>query len=138
MPSRRLAVVDVDRCVGCQLCMFACSRRHGVGGLENSAILVRSVGGVERGFTVVVCRACLDPQCARVCPEEALKPREGGGVVLEPSLCTGCGLCREACVIGAVMWDDEANKPVICIHCGYCAQYCPHGVISIEVRESAS
>ena len=31
--ARRLSVLDMDRCVGCQSCMFACARRLGQGGL---------------------------------------------------------------------------------------------------------
>jgi len=134
--SRRLAVIDPDRCVGCQLCMFACARKHEPG-LANSCIGVRSVGGMERGFTVIVCRACDDPPCARVCPVDALAVRPGGGVQLDPARCIGCGHCREACVLGAVFWDAEINKPMICTHCGVCAKYCPHGVLTLEVREAA-
>ncbi len=130
----RISVVDVNRCVGCQLCMFACSRRFGDGGLERSAIIVRSVGGVERGFTVVVCRACTDPPCAKACPVDALVPRKGGGVTLIPDKCIGCGSCVNACIIGAIFWDNVANKPIICTHCGYCVNYCPHGVLEIEER----
>ena len=129
----RLAVVDPDRCVGCMSCMFACSRRFGDGGIGKSAIHVRSVGGFERGFTVIVCRACVDPPCARVCPTGALKPRPGGrGVVLNHNICIGCGHCVQACPIGAVMWDEETNKPIICVYCGYCVNYCPHGVLALE------
>ena len=76
--AKRLAVVDAERCVGCQACMFACARRFGEGGLANSCIGVRSAGGVRKGFVVVVCRACQDPPCARVCPTDALKVRENG------------------------------------------------------------
>jgi len=112
--------------------MFACSRRFGDGGFGKSAILIKSVGGFERGFTVVVCRACVDPPCARACPENALIVRPGGGVLLRPNLCTGCGLCKEACIIGAVFWDDEVNKPIICTHCGLCVDFCPHGVLGVE------
>ena len=132
MKTQRLSLIDLNRCVGCQLCMFACSRRFGVSGFGKSAILVKSVGGFERGFTVVVCRACADPPCARACPENALVVRPGGGVLLKPNLCTGCGLCREACIIGAVFWDEYANKPIICTHCGYCVDFCPHGVLGVE------
>lgn len=132
--ATRLAIIDSERCVGCQLCMFACSRRFGDGGLARSAILVRSVGGIERGLTVIVCRACRDPPCARVCPTGALGLRRGGGVILDQSKCIGCGYCVKACDIGAVFWDDEAGKPIICVHCGYCVRYCPHGVIGVEVR----
>lgn len=129
---RRLVVLDYDKCVGCWLCMLACSRRMGEVGVGKSAILVRSAGGVERGFTIIVCRACMDPPCARVCPTGALRKKQGGGVVLDQNKCIGCGLCREACIIGAVMWDPVLNKPVICVHCGYCVDYCPHGVLGVE------
>jgi carbon-monoxide dehydrogenase iron sulfur subunit len=128
----RLEVLDTQLCVGCQSCMFACSRRAGVAGLTESRIGVRSAGGMENGFVVVVCRACEDPPCARVCPTEALTLRQGGGVRLAEEKCIGCGNCVKACVLGAVFWNHETAKPMICIHCGYCARYCPHGVLGLS------
>ena len=118
--------------------MFACARRSGTAGLGTACIGVRSIGGMERGFSVIVCRACEDPPCAMVCPVDALGKRKGGGVRLDEAKCIGCGLCREACVIGAVYWDEEKNKPEICIHCGLCARFCPHGVLRLENREEAA
>lgn len=136
MLPKRLAVLDANRCVGCQLCMFACSSRLGFTGLEKSAIRVMSSGGVERGFTVVVCRACNDPPCARACPEDALIQRPGGGVILKPEKCVGCGHCVEACDIGAIRIDEDLQKPIVCVYCGYCAQFCPHKVIALEEVET--
>ncbi len=132
MVAKRLSVVDVDLCVGCQLCMFACTRRFGEAGISRSAIQVRSAGGFERGFIVSVCRACPDPPCAKVCPTNALVLRKPGGVTLIPSRCIGCKNCVEACPLGAVSWDEEVNKPAICVYCGYCADYCPYGVLKLE------
>lgn len=130
--AKRLSVVDVERCVGCQCCMFACTRRLGQGGLAASCIGVRSAGGIRKGFTVVVCRACPDPPCACVCPTDALKLRPGGGVRLDAALCIGCGNCVRACPFGAVFWDEGQNKPLICIYCGYCVSYCPYDVLAHE------
>ncbi len=133
--AKRLSVIDVDRCVGCQACMFACTRRLGLGGLAHSCIHVRSDGGFRKGFVVIVCRACDDPLCARVCPTDALTVREGGGVRFHAERCIGCHNCEEACPFGAVQWNAVEDKPQICVYCGYCARYCPYDVIALEDLE---
>ncbi len=133
---KRLKVLDAERCVGCQLCMFACQRRMGLGGFAQAAIFPRSRGGLSRGLTVIVCRACKEPPCAEVCPTQALRRRKGGGVILLPQKCIGCGFCRDACPLQAIFWDEGENKPVICIHCGTCADYCPHNVLALVDEEA--
>jgi len=129
---RRLGVLDSERCVGCQCCMIACTRREGKASLERSRIKVRSLGGMEKGFTVIVCRACQDPSCMYVCPVSALEKREAGGVTLHQESCIGCGKCLEACPLSAITMDEEEGKPLICIYCGYCKDYCAYGVLGVE------
>lgn len=133
--AKRLSVIDMSRCVGCQECMFACTMRLGEGGLDSACIGVHSSGGIEKGFVVVVCRACDNAPCARVCPTDALVIREGGGVRLKAELCIGCRNCVEACPFGAAFWDSAADKPQICVYCGFCAPYCPYDVIALEDTE---
>ena len=128
----KLKVIDSQRCVGCQLCMFACSRRSGVAGLSNSCIGVKSAGGMSKGFTVIVCRSCKNAPCARACPVDALEMRPEGGVRLKAEKCIGCGNCKGACILHAVYWNAETQKPLICIQCGVCAKYCPHGVLELK------
>ena len=129
---RRLKVAHPERCIGCLGCMFACSRtRTGTVSLQNSAIKVKTQGGIEGDFRIVVCRNCQDPPCARACPEGALEKRPEGGVIFHRNLCTGCGKCQKACLIGAISMGKE-NKPIKCIHCGACVDFCPHGVLELE------
>lgn len=99
---KRLAVVDNEKCIGCQSCMFACARRADESGLTESRIGVRSGGGFERGFAVMVCRACEHPSCALVCPTEALVPRNDRGLDFDENKCIGCRRCVEACPFQAV------------------------------------
>jgi anaerobic carbon-monoxide dehydrogenase iron sulfur subunit len=130
----KLSVIDANLCVGCQSCMFACSRRNGHAGLSNACIGVKSAGGISRGFSIIVCRSCENPPCARACPVGALKVQEKGGVRLDASKCIGCAMCKEACIIGAVFWNEEKNKPVICVQCGICADFCPYQVLKLNKK----
>ena len=134
----RLEVLDADKCVGCQCCMFACTRIHKDAGLAKSCLSVKSAGGMQHGFLLTTCRACEDPPCARSCPEDALVLRKGGGVLLKAERCTGCGTCVGSCILGAVFWDEDNNKPLICWHCGFCAKHCPYGVIGLDKEHTAS
>ena len=129
---RRLKVAHPERCIGCLGCMFACSRiRTGTVSLDSSAIKVRTQGGIEGDYRVVVCRACRDPPCARACPTGALEKKTGGKVVFQKDLCTGCGSCEKAGLVGAIALGKE-KMPIKCIHCGSCVEFCPHGVLEIE------
>ena len=129
---RRLKVAHPERCIGCLGCMFACSRiRMGTVSLQDSAIKVQTQGGIEGDFRVVVCRGCEDPPCARACPTHALEKKQDGRVVFHKDLCTGCGKCEEACLVGAISLGKE-KMPIKCIHCGACVDFCPHGVLELE------
>ncbi|HPE20067.1 MAG TPA: 4Fe-4S binding protein [Candidatus Mcinerneyibacteriales bacterium] len=131
MMKIKLSVQNPQLCVGCQLCMYACSRRSGSGGLGQPAISVRSSGGMSKGFTIIVCRCCEAPPCVEACPAGALVQVKTGGIRLQKDKCTGCGLCRDACIIGAVFWDPVACQPDICVQCGQCALFCPHDVLAL-------
>jgi Fe-S-cluster-containing dehydrogenase component len=129
---RRLKVAHPERCIGCLSCMFACSRINtGRASLDRSAINVRTQGGLEGDFAVVVCHACKDPPCVAACPTGALEQREGGRVVFHRDLCQGCGACADACLIRAISLDAE-GKAIKCKHCGACVAFCPHGVLEME------
>jgi heterodisulfide reductase subunit A len=61
---------------------------------------------------------------------------ESVACAIDPLLCSGCGLCEEACVYGALTLDDRrgvmtANQ-VVCKGCGACATACPSGAIVVK------
>jgi heterodisulfide reductase subunit A len=80
---------------------------------------------------------------AKAAASSALIPLSLGKVAVEsvtcavdPLLCSGCGLCEEACVYGALSLDQRrgvmsANQ-VLCKGCGACSTACPSGAIVLN------
>jgi Fe-S-cluster-containing dehydrogenase component len=125
----------MERCIGCNCCALACARvNRGTVSLDEAAVTVRQNISATGSYRVVICRACPDPPCAEACPTGALEKRKGGGIRLKKDLCNSCGLCVDACIIGAIHLDSEEKKPVFCIHCGTCIEFCPHQVLVSEER----
>jgi len=50
---------------------------------------------------------------------------------IDQVLCTGCGLCLDACQAGAIALVNGCAQidDVACIDCGSCARVCPQGAI---------
>lgn len=129
-----LRVDGMNKCIGCFTCMLVCSgvnkQNHS---LSKSSIKVKTSGGMQGKFVSVVCLACKDERaCMEACPSGALEKRPGGGVKFKPEKCIGCRKCESACIVGAVHFDEDENKPIICKHCGVCARYCPHDCLRME------
>jgi Na+-translocating ferredoxin:NAD+ oxidoreductase RNF subunit RnfB len=60
----------------------------------------------------IACERCL-PLCffdALVMAERPEHPLRRVAIVI-PTLCTGCGLCFEACPVDAFEWDSDARSP---------------------------
>ena len=111
---------------------MACARTYyDTISLKNSAIDIQTSGGIESAYVAIVCHACVEPPCAKVCPTNALVKRKGGGVVLHKDLCTGCEQCISACLVGAIHMSGDA-KAIVCKHCGICALFCPHDVLEMR------
>ena len=58
------------------------------------------------------------------------------GAVIDTSLCSGCGICEEACVYGAIRktGDQYEVVPYRCEGCGTCTLVCPEDAVSMQSR----
>ena len=124
----------MNKCIGCFGCMLACSsvnqKNHSI---TKSAIKIKTTGGMQGRFISIVCLACTEERaCMEACPSGALKKRPGGGVLLSPDECIGCKQCVKACIVSAVFFDEETEKPIICKHCSVCTRFCPHECLRME------
>lgn len=54
--------------------------------------------------------------------------------VVDPNLCTACGICVDECPQTCYDLEDMAklNRPDDCTECGICVDACPNGAISMD------
>lgn len=129
--TRKLMIVDIDSCTGCQACVVSCSMaKTKTFGPKKSRITIRKVEDLCLGIPVI-CEHCNDPPCAVVCPVNAIRKEVETGIVrIDSSLCLGCGKCREVCPFSSETIKMIDNKAVICDLCGgspACVKVCQPG-----------
>jgi Fe-S-cluster-containing dehydrogenase component/CRP-like cAMP-binding protein len=151
--ARSLLVIDLESCVRCGHCAWACSEMYGTARLvRRGDKMVARVDGRGEGeapqhlMLPNSCQHCENPACMVGCPTGAIGRDPGGEVFIREELCTGCGACAKACP-----WDNiqMAVRPVtalappgstyeeLAVKCdlcrGYegpaCVQACPTGSI---------
>jgi|YNPBryBLVA2012_1023415.scaffolds.fasta_scaffold20385_2 protein NrfC len=152
-PSAAYLLVDTRKCQGCLSCMLACSLAHE--GRENLSLARLQVmqDPFERfplDLALETCRQCVDPECVKACPVEALEVDRARGNVrtVRPDLCQGCMQCVEACPHppSRAIWNFEEGKATKCDLCAdapfwketggpdgkqACVEVCPVGAIRL-------
>jgi len=108
-------VIDLDRCTGCQACVFACKTENNVPAVgEEEAKKQRVISWMQvlteteetRGeekmrFIPRPCLQCDDPPCTKVCPVYATYRNPEGIVAQIYGRCIGCRFCMAACPYNA-------------------------------------
>ncbi len=64
--------------------------------------------------------------------------RSGQVAVIDPKVCTACGICADVCRFDAVIPGDEAYRvePLPCEGCASCFYQCPDGAIEMEEQHA--
>lgn len=60
--------------------------------------------------------------------------------VIDPELCTGCGICAEACRFDAIIPDGDIYtvRPIKCEGCNVCVHVCPVGAAALTKKENGT
>ena len=106
--------IDLDRCIGCEYCLWACQAVNDVPRDEmrwNVGFPERTAGGTEF-FMTRPCLHCAEAPCVKVCPVGATWVREDGIVAMDYDRCIGCRYCEVACPYDArrFNWDKVTEE----------------------------
>ena len=121
-------VVSLDRCMDTRGCMGACKQENNV---DLGAFWVRTytstTGGfpdAETYFIPVMCQHCRKPSCVPACPEQAIRKREDGIVVIDTAPCAACGgkECMAACPYQVRVHNEKTGTVDKCRFCTVSAE----------------
>lgn len=121
-------LIDTTLCIECQACVVACLQENNYSNLV-PRIKMRIANPRN-------CHHCAEPACVIFCPHGALQKINGGAVIWQEPLCSGCKLCLTFCPHGSVNYDIQRGAPVKCLLCPErlaqgmepaCVAVCPTG-----------
>jgi len=124
--SPKALLVDLTRCIGCNECVAGCLVAHGMDTdpetvTKLSATALTALREQDGIYIRQMCRHCLNPSCASVCPVEAFQKLPEGPVVYDPSRCMGCRYCMQACPFQIPKYEWSSTSPRV-VKCDFCAE----------------
>lgn len=137
--------IDVDKCIGCNRCVEACTTENDVPpepfftrtwveryviyqdktvdvqniseGRDRSPRTLQESDILRSFFVPKLCNQCENPPCVQVCPVGATFSTEDGVVLIDSERCIGCGYCIQACPYGARYLHPKTRTADKCTFC---------------------
>lgn len=109
--------IDPTRCTGCRLCELACSMvHHGILSTHRSRIKVITFPSPVH-HQPVVCQACDDAPCIKVCPVNARVRQANQSVTTDEEKCIGCRACLYICHLASPAINPDTGQTMTCDLC---------------------
>ncbi len=123
-------VLDLRKCIGCQACTSVCKVENDVPADQFRTFVTETEVGffpdVRKAFLPQLCNHCEEPACVPVCPTGATFKREDGIVVVDNTVCWGCGYCISACPYDKRFFNKRTKTAD---KCNFCAQRVDAGLM---------
>lgn len=149
--KRYAMAVDTRRCIGCSGCVLACNTENGIPSGHSRSRVIAEAHGTYPSLSLEIrserCNQCSDSPCVTNCPTGASWIADGGIVLVDRDLCTGCKACIASCPYDAryLHPDGHADKCTFCFHrvqrgqLPACVANCPADALTFgDVNDAAS
>ncbi len=91
-------LIDINLCIGCQYCTFACEAINNLADdMRYCVVTSETTQSGQEFFLSRPCMHCQESPCVHVCPVAATYKRPDGIVAMDYDLCIGCRYCQVAC-----------------------------------------
>ena len=125
MAQQLAMVIDASKCIDCKGCMVACKVANDLPGdqwrnwiKDMPGIITPGKHAISTKFQPGACMHCDNPTCVEACPTGATyKDAATGEVVIDETLCIGCGNCIPACPYDARFRNTTTRKADKCNYC---------------------
>jgi formate dehydrogenase iron-sulfur subunit len=127
-------LIDSTYCTACNTCAYRCIQEFRYHGQAAKGLFRTFVAANDEGVYHKRCMHCLEPECVKQCPVNALTKTAYGAVLYNIDTCIGCQTCVKACPFGIPQFDEATKKIVKCSLCAHrvgegkqpaCVEACP-------------
>lgn len=131
-------LIDSTYCTACNTCAYRCIQEFRYHTQAAKGLFRTFVAANDDGVYHKRCMHCLEPECVKQCPVNALTKTEYGPVLYSIDTCIGCQTCVKVCPFGIPQFDEATKKIVKCSLCAHrvgdgkqpsCVEACPTGAL---------